>query len=197
MQKKSALICADFSIYRFLRAMDHIVTPIPKDERLLDLLRFNTVSLEESVDGGFAATETYIQIHSFLGTTLLQDVLAETFRCFLIEDRAVLGLCLFENRERISIEEFGPFVAVIACSITAGEDMRECGTHLRARNGRKNLYLLHGIVAETANGLNRAQFVILHKRLLQSMPSHVEISETELAHTSIGSQVRLRSVHLI
>ena len=69
----------------------------PKELKLLDLADFDAITFEEGVDGGFTLTETDIQVHCTLSTTLLQDVLTETFCSFLIKDRTVLSLRLFED----------------------------------------------------------------------------------------------------
>ena len=44
---------------------------------LLDGDSLDSVALKEGIDGGFAAAETFVQVHCGFATAALQDVLAE------------------------------------------------------------------------------------------------------------------------
>lgn len=69
----------------------------------LELLLLDTVSLEQGINGRFTTTELFVQVHRFLRSAFLKDVLTETFCGLFVKDRAVLFLCGFEDREGVCI----------------------------------------------------------------------------------------------
>lgn len=69
----------------------------------LELLLLDTVSLEQGINGRFAASELFVQVHRFLRSAFLKDVLTETFCGLFVEDGAVLFLCGFEDRKCVCI----------------------------------------------------------------------------------------------
>ena len=103
---------------------------------LFNLSGLNAVAFEQRIDGRFATAEADVEVHSPFSASALQDVLAETFGCFLIEDRTVLLLRLFEDGEGVCVKQFRPFIAVVPGCVSSGEDMRERTAHLRSRYGR-------------------------------------------------------------
>ena len=78
-----------------------------------------SIAFEECVNRWLAATESAVKFHWFSTTTTLEDILAIEFGCFLIEDATVFLLCGLENREGISIKEFGPLIAIVTSRIAA------------------------------------------------------------------------------
>lgn len=67
------------------------------------MLLLDTISLEQGIDGRFATTELFVQVHRFLRSAFLKDVLTETFCGLFVEDGAVLFLCGFEDREGVCV----------------------------------------------------------------------------------------------
>jgi hypothetical protein len=51
---------------------------------------FYSISLQQSIDGGFTAPETFVEHHRILGTTLRKDMLAERLGCSLVKDAMTL-----------------------------------------------------------------------------------------------------------
>ena len=94
---------------------------------LLHLHSLDTITLQQGVDGRLSSAELTIEVGGRLGAPSLKDMLAEEVGCFLVEDRAVLLLCGFEDGESVSVQQFRPLIGVVACCVAAGEDMREGG----------------------------------------------------------------------
>ena len=84
------------------------------------------------------ATELLVEQCHIACTTLLQEAL-ELLRHFWVEDVA----SLFESCKRISIQHGCPCVAVVASSITRGEDVVVEGRAIAGDNLWNHVHLLH------------------------------------------------------
>src|SRR3569623_2309273 len=94
-------------------------------ERATPLLLFrrscrNAAVPQQRVDGRLAAAELAAQLHGFARTALLQYGGQKTQAGVAVENALLL-----EGGERVRRQHLGPFVAVIAGGVTAGEDVRE------------------------------------------------------------------------
>ena len=71
--------------------------------------RFYPVPFQQRADFRLFSSETPVQDVGIFGAAFRQDVLTERTGCLPVEDPR-----FFEDRESISIQDFRPFVAVIA-----------------------------------------------------------------------------------
>jgi hypothetical protein len=78
---------------------------------------------QEWLNCGFLSAEPHIGIHAFVQGIVGQDVFPEFFGKFLVEQ--VAGL--LEGVESIGIQDAGPAVNVVPCSITGAENMAKVG----------------------------------------------------------------------
>ena len=75
---------------------------------------------EQSSDIRFLAPEPLIKFHRMFCSTLLKNMLTELLRDVAVENPRGL-----EKFESVRIENFGPFVRVVASRLTAGENVGE------------------------------------------------------------------------
>ena len=75
--------------------------------------------------------------------------------------------------------------------------MREGRFHLCAGNVRQHANLFHGCVAEIDYCVLYAHSFRSSKRRGDSMPSHVQITERQLAYAGVSSVIGLRSMHAV
>ena len=77
-------------------------------------------------EGGWVrvgATEAAVEGHRLFAATLFEDIVAERHCCIAVEDAV-----LHKEFEGVLVEDFCPEVAVVACAISAAEDVSEiCG----------------------------------------------------------------------
>ena len=86
----------------------------------------DSISLKQSLNSRFTTTETLIECHGMFCSPFTQNLIAETLGSLLVEDTVAL-----EYAEGIGIQYLSPFIGIIACSITAGHDVRELYGHTR------------------------------------------------------------------
>src|SRR4051812_35205432 len=101
------------------------------------------------------------------GAALGQDILAEAAGDILIEEPF-----FFEILESVGVEDFGPFIAVIARRITAGEDMAEAAARIGAGDRRKQAGPFGRLLLKGRQ--------IGDSRRVLGMPCEIEKRETEL-----------------
>ena len=93
---------------------------------------------------------------------------------------------LLKHAESIGIEHLCPLIAVIACCIAASHDMRELYRHTSIGQLREDHRLLPSLLLEGND--------IVGKCLLFRVVGHIEQSEADLPHTSIG-HVEVSALH--
>ena len=86
-------------------------------------------------DKGFririCATETAVEVHGLVAAALFENVSAEGHCGLCVEDAFLL-----EQLEGILVEDFRPKVTIVACIVSATEDMGEICCAI-ARNDRR------------------------------------------------------------
>ena len=70
-----------------------------------------------------SSSEVFIESHRVFAVSFFQNILAEEVGCLLVEDTVFL-----ESFEGIVVQNIGPEIAVVACSITADDVVEVCGT---------------------------------------------------------------------
>ena len=63
-----------------------------------------------------SSSEVFIESHRVFAVSFFQNILAEEVGCLLVEDTVFL-----ESFEGIVVQNIGPEIAVVACSITADD----------------------------------------------------------------------------
>ena len=145
----------------------------------------DAVADEQGVDGGILATETAVNQVGRLSATLFEDVVAERVSRLAVEDAVGLEVC-----ESVGVEDFSPFVGVIACGVTSGEDVTELGLEGRAVDIREDAHLLDGLALE-------GHWVGYGGGVAERVPGHIEIAEGELTHAGVcGAELR-RAYNLV
>ena len=130
------------------------------------------------------AAEPDVECHRVFAAAFGEDVLAERAGDVAVEDALLL-----EEGEGVGFEYLGPFVAIVACRITAAEDVGE---------GRR-----HGRTADVGRYLGRCggrAFELLHTDrdgLRNGVPCHVVHGEAELPHVGVCGQVVFGGYYLV
>lgn len=81
-----------------------------------------TITMQQSIDGGFTAAEPAIEFGRVFGTAAFEDIVAERVCSFGIEYTVFP-----EYAESVCIQYLGPLVAVVSGSIPSGENVAELG----------------------------------------------------------------------
>lgn len=83
---------------------------------------FQSPVAKQGIGIRLCSTELAIKFHGVFAPAFFENVFTECFGCRRVEDTV-----FFECVESIGIENFGPDVAVISCTVIVGEDVREVG----------------------------------------------------------------------
>src|SRR5690554_3812612 len=138
------------------------------------VLLAETAAQQEGFHRGLGATKSNVEVHGVAGAALAEDVFTEAFGGSLVEDAF-----FFEEGIGIGIEDFGPFVAVVAGGIASVEDVSEGGTETAARHFGKKLGFGHGGFLKT-DGVGGNGFG-------NGVPGHVVEAEAELTNGEVAT----------
>ena len=111
-----------------------------------------------------------------LRAALREDAVAESLGGLLVEDTVLL-----EHAERVGVEHFRPFVAVVSGGISPSHNMAELHRHA----GVGKLFGHHRLRPCLLLKLHD----VLLKRVFKSVISHVEKPEAHLPHAAVGGIV--------